>query len=198
MKRIEALHMALETAPTGTLCVFCNGMIAREGLSLRDRPEHFYMIGSMGLGLSIALGVALTQPTRQVLCVDGDANVLMSLGAMATVGALRPQNLRHLILDNEVSDSTGGQATASRAISFDAIAAACGWAWTSRAADPSAAMSELSLLFQRTGPGSLLLKVEPGNAQGLARMPRKPRAAADEFRAAATGGCSPDVVSTRP
>jgi phosphonopyruvate decarboxylase len=76
----------------------------------------------------LALGLALARPGLRVVALDGDGAALMRLGAFATVGAYGPPNLQHLLLDNGVHDSTGGQATVSPHVSFAEIAAACGYA----------------------------------------------------------------------
>src|SRR5258708_32933884 len=57
------------------------------------RPQNFYMLGSMGLACPIALGVAIAQPKRRVIALEGDGSILMQLGALATIAALRPKNL---------------------------------------------------------------------------------------------------------
>ncbi len=76
----------------------------------------------------MALGLALARPDLRVVALDGDGAALMRMGAFATLGAYGPANLRHLLLDNGVHDSTGGQATVSPQVSFAEIAAACGYA----------------------------------------------------------------------
>jgi phosphonopyruvate decarboxylase len=86
------------------------------------------MVGSMGCVIAWALGLALARPDLDVLAIDGDGAALMRMGAMATVGAYGPANLKHLLLDNGAHDSTGGQATVSPSISFAGVAAACGYA----------------------------------------------------------------------
>src|SRR5437899_610803 len=92
--RGRAIGAVLELLST-ELVVVCNGFPSREAYALRDRPENFYMIGSMGAAASIGLGVALSQPTRKVVVLDGDGNVLMAMGTLGTIGALRPRNLVH-------------------------------------------------------------------------------------------------------
>src|SRR4051794_3790402 len=64
------------------------------------RPQNFYMLGSMGLAVPIALGVALAQPERGVIALEGDGSILMSLGCLATIATVRPQNLTIIIMDN--------------------------------------------------------------------------------------------------
>jgi phosphonopyruvate decarboxylase len=82
----------------------------------------------MGCLLPLALGLALARPDLRVIALDGDGAALMRLGAFATAGVYGPGNLWHLLLDNGVHDSTGGQATVSPRISFAQVAAACRYA----------------------------------------------------------------------
>ena len=77
------------------------------------RPQNFYMLGSMGLAIPIALGVAIAQPQRRVIALEGDGSLLMMLGCLATVGARQPQNLIIVVMDNGAYEITGGQPTAS-------------------------------------------------------------------------------------
>src|SRR5919206_1160537 len=62
------------------------------------RPQNFYMLGSMGLAVPIALGVALAQPQRGVIALEGDGSILMSLGCLTTVGMVRPNNLTIIVM----------------------------------------------------------------------------------------------------
>ena len=89
------------------------------------RPQNFYMLGSMGLAVPIALGVALAQPQRKVFALEGDGSILMQLGALATVAMLRPKNLAIVVMDNAVYQITGSQPT-STAAGADIVAMARG------------------------------------------------------------------------
>ena len=77
------------------------------------RPQNFYMLGSMGLACPIALGVALAQPERGVIALEGDGSILMSLGCLTTIANAAPRNLTIVIWDNGVYQITGKQATAT-------------------------------------------------------------------------------------
>ena len=77
------------------------------------RPQNFYMLGSMGLACPIALGVALAQPERGVIALEGDGSILMSLGCLATIGMVKPRNLTIIIMDNGIYQITGKQPTAT-------------------------------------------------------------------------------------
>ncbi|MFC7693633.1 thiamine pyrophosphate-dependent enzyme [Paeniroseomonas aquatica] len=79
--------------------------------SAGHRAQNFYMLGSMGLAIPIALGVALAQPDRKVFALEGDGSLLMQLGCLATVATLAPKNLTILVMDNGVYQITGGQGT---------------------------------------------------------------------------------------
>jgi thiamine pyrophosphate-dependent acetolactate synthase large subunit-like protein len=92
-----------------------------------QRPQNFYMLGSMGLAPSIALGVALAQPDRKVFCLEGDGSLLMHLGSLATIALMAPRNLALVIIDNGIYQITGGQKThTSHGTDLVAIAAGAG------------------------------------------------------------------------
>jgi len=79
------------------------------------RPQNFYMLGSMGLAGPIALGVALAQPKRRVIALEGDGSLLMQMGSLATIAMLAPKNLTLVVWDNGIYQITGGQKTATAA-----------------------------------------------------------------------------------
>ena len=81
-----------------------------------QRPQDFFMLGSMGLAFPIALGVALAQPQRNVVGLEGDGSLLMQVGCLATIAAVAPPNLTLVLFDNGMYQITGGQKTAT-------------WAW---------------------------------------------------------------------
>ena len=89
------------------------------------RPQNFYMLGSMGLACPIALGVAMAQPERGVIALEGDGSILMGLGCLATIASLRPRNLTIVIMDNGLYQITGKQAAAT-AGATDIVAVARG------------------------------------------------------------------------
>jgi len=100
------------------------------------RPQNFYMLGSMGLAIPIALGVAIAQPKRHVIALEGDGSLLMELGCLATVAQQAPKNLTIVVWDNGIYQITGGQKTASAsAADLVAIARGSGIAKSAWAAD---------------------------------------------------------------
>ncbi len=104
-----------------------------------QRPQNFYMLGSMGLAVPIALGVALAQPQRKVIALEGDGSILMQLGSLATVAARGQKNLAIVIMDNGTYQITGGQQTSTEhGADIVAIARGAGIAQSAWAADESA------------------------------------------------------------
>lgn len=165
--RADALARVLDaTAAPGSVVIATTGYSGRELYALADRPNHFYMVGSMGCATSLGLGLALARPDLRVVVVDGDGAALMRMGNLATIGAYAPPNLVHLLLDNEAHDSTGAQATVTASTDFAAIAAACGYAQVRR----SDALDDIEpLCAGRAGPAFLHLKIRTGT---LADLPR--------------------------
>jgi len=129
------------------------------------------MVGSMGCASSFGLGLSLALPHQRVVVVDGDGAALMRMGNMATLGAYGPPNLQHLLLDNGVHESTGGQATVSKGLSFAAIASACGY----QAAAEGVSREHLSsFLDSRQGPEFLQLHIRKGVPEALQRPDVRP------------------------
>lgn len=139
--------------------IACNGMISRELFSTKDRPKNFYMLGSMGLASAIGLGVALAKPNKRIIVLTGDANVLMSLGTIATIGKLSPKNLIHIVLDNECHESTGGQDTASSVTKLDIIAASSGFKNSQYADSVEALKRVLKKYLNADGPSFIHAKI---------------------------------------
>ena len=81
---------------------------SKELYHTKDRPENFYMLGSMGLASSISLGLALSQD-RKVVCLDGDGSILMNMGSLSTIANMKPDNLILVALDNGAYGTTGYQ-----------------------------------------------------------------------------------------
>ncbi|CAN5790765.1 thiamine pyrophosphate-dependent enzyme [soil metagenome] len=127
-----------------------------------DRPLNFYMLGSMGQAISIGLGLAVAQPDRPVVVMEGEGSVLLNMSALATIGMVAPPNLTLVIWDNEQWQITGGQ-TLSTATTCDlaAVARACG---TEYAATPMTAEEfEQAVRFavDAPGPHAIVTKVAP-------------------------------------
>lgn len=93
----------------------------------QSHKYDFLTVGSMGHSSSIALGVAINKPEQKIWCVDGDGAVLMHMGSMAVVGANKPDNLVHIVINNGSHETVGGMPTVASQIDLVAIARACGY-----------------------------------------------------------------------
>jgi phosphonopyruvate decarboxylase len=167
--RTEALRRVVErTALASTVVLASTGFCGRELYAIDDRPNQLYMVGSMGCVTAFALGLALARPDLRVIALDGDGAALMRMGVFATVGAYGPPNLQHLLLDNGVHDSTGGQATVSAQVSFARLAAACGYAASLETDD----LEQIAAWLDAPpldGPRFARLLTRPGTPQDLPR-----------------------------
>ncbi|TLY36600.1 MAG: sulfopyruvate decarboxylase subunit beta [Nitrospirae bacterium] len=171
--RARAIGAVLELL-TDQPVIICNGFPSREACKQADRPTHFYMIGSMGVAPAIGLGVALSKPAKKVVVLDGDGNVLMGMGTLATVGALKPKNFLHVVLDNEVYGSTGNQPTFSRVVRLEQVAKAAGYVHVERVREREDLVYELKQMLAKDGPSMLLVKVTE-QAEDVDRVPLDPR-----------------------
>lgn len=173
MTRQESLREVIAATPQDkSVLIGSTGFTGRELFALDDRPNQLYMVGSMGCASSLGLGLSLALPERAVTVVDGDGAALMRMGNFATIGAYGKDNFRHLVLDNGVHESTGGQATVSPGISFAGIASACGY----RRAESGVSREQLARFLQaQAGPALLHFRTCPGVPEGLPRPNVSPR-----------------------
>ncbi len=181
---LRAVQASLRPAD---VVIASTGFTGRELYALEDRREQLYMVGSMGCAMSLGLGLSLAQPKRRVIVLDGDGAVLMRMGGLATVGYERPPNLVHVLLDNQMHESTGGQSTVSHSVDFCAIAAACGYPRTARATTPDEVAS-----FLQGDDGSRLsffhVRILPGSPSDLPRPTITPPEVAARLRASIKRG----------
>src|SRR6185295_3149862 len=145
--RSDVLRVVQEACRPEDALIATTGYMGRALYALGDRENQLYLVGSMGCASSLGLGLALAQPERRIFVVDGDGAALMRLGALATIGRLRPRNLVHVLLDNERHESTGGQATVADSTDLALVAHACGYPAVHRAA----ALGDLDLILDSTG-----------------------------------------------
>jgi phosphonopyruvate decarboxylase len=180
--RFAILERLLALAPDSAAIVASTGKCGRELFTLADRPQHLYQVGSMGCAGPMGLGVALNT-NRPVIVLDGDGAALMKLGAMATIGAEGPDNLVHIILDNGVHDSTGGQPTVSTSVDFAGVALSCGYSGAALADDPSGFEQAFAAALAKPGPHLIHVRIRPGSMDNLGRPTLSPRDVADRFMA---------------
>jgi phosphonopyruvate decarboxylase len=180
MSRREALAVVVKELGDDPV-IHANGYICRESFGIDDRAQNFYMIGSMGLAAPIALGLALVRPSQRSVVFDGDGNLLMSLGTLAMVGSLGPRNLVHIVFDNEVYGSTGGQRSPSREVRLDHLARSAGYRTATAATTPDEVAAAVRSAGIGDGPHFVLVKVTTAESPAP-RIPHAPRAIRDRFR----------------
>jgi phosphonopyruvate decarboxylase len=154
-----------------TVLIASTGFSGRELYAIADRPNQLYMVGSMGCASSLGLGLSLVLPDKKVIVIDGDGAALMRLGNMATVGAYAGDNYFHLLLDNHVHESTGGQATVSSGIDFPAIASACGYRKIYESVDGP---RNFEGFLEASAPAFMYLETSTGVPDDLPRPSVKP------------------------
>ncbi|MGH6953504.1 MAG: phosphonopyruvate decarboxylase [Alphaproteobacteria bacterium] len=179
--RARALERLLAVLPEQAAVIATTGKCSRELFTLADRPQHLYQVGSMGCASAMGLGVALNVK-RPVVVLDGDGAALMKMGNMATIGAHAPGNLVHIVLDNGVHDSTGGQATVSASVEFARVALACGYARGFACDELDGFGAALGAAFAAPGPAFIHLRIAPGSMPRLGRPTVKPADVARRFK----------------
>ena len=162
--------------------VVCNiGIPSQELFAIEDRDNHFYMLGSMGLCTSIALGLSLNT-TKNVVALEGDGRMLMILGTVATIGYRGPNNLFPVIIDNGSYGSTGDQVSyTSAATSLAGIARAAGCERVIEC-NGEAAAGHLEGALNEDQSTLIIAKVESGN-EPVPVVPLHPIVLRERFRA---------------
>ena len=166
-------HIINHTSVDDSILIATTGFTGRELFSINDRVNHIYMVGSMGCASSFGLGLALARPDLKIIVIDGDGAGLMRMGNFATIGTYASNNFIHILLDNEVHDSTGGQSTVSKNINFAMIAKACGYS-TTLSGNKMELIDELFSLNKNEGPVFGHLKICSGTIENLPRPNVKP------------------------
>lgn len=134
------------------------------------RAQNFYMLGSMGLAFPIALGVALAQPDRRVFALEGDGSLLMQLGALSTIAALKPKNLTMIVMDNGIYQITGAQPTPAAGVAdLVAIAVGSGLANSAWAADEEDFERLVDEAMSADEPSLIALRIDDKPGVGTTR-----------------------------
>lgn len=180
--RYKAIQAVLGRVDPDDLVLSTTGMISRELFVTNDRPGNFYMIGSMGLLSSFGLGLALQFPDKRVYVLEGDGSALMSLGTLPLIATESPNNLFHVILDNEAYESTGAQPSISSKVDLDEIAKSSGYPHVARAEDIETLEDVLSDCDTKSGPHLILVKAGIAPVEGIPRIPHPPTEIRDRFK----------------
>lgn len=167
MKRKEAIKSIFDTINQSDITVSTTGLISREIYSEFDSSRNIYAPGSMGLASSIGLAIALCHPNRKVIVVDGDASLLMNLGSMVTIGANKPDNFMHIVLDNGAYGSCSEEESLSSFANFAKLAKDVGY----RRIRIVRSVNKLkeAILYEGKGPVFILAKIKLGGRRDFSR-----------------------------
>lgn len=179
LNREQALHTVVQRIMPPSIVVSTTGKTSRELFELREKFSHghaqdFLTVGSMGHASMIALGIALQQPRKTVYCIDGDGACLMHMGGMAIIGAQRPDNLIHIVINNGAHDSVGGQPTVGFGIELRTVAAACGYRHIHSAETPEEIAGVMERIAADPGPAFFEIRVNKGARAELGRPTTTP------------------------
>lgn len=179
MSRESAMKVIVDNMSARDAVVSTTGMLSRELFEYRvekdtGHEKDFLTVGSMGYASTIALGIAMQKPNKQVFCLDGDGAVIMHMGSLATIGQNGPANLKHIIINNASHDSVGGQPTDAQNsnFSFCGIAKACGYKEAKSVISEEELTEAVVWLRATDGPVLLEVKVNPGGRTNLGRPTR--------------------------
>lgn len=153
MNREEAISAVIDVLGSDAIYLATTGRATRElheQLAMKgiESGHEFLNVGSMGHVSSVALGMAIARPDKKIVVFDGDAAAVMHMGSLATNGRYQPKNLIHIVLNNGVNESVGGQPSSGLIIDLTSIAKACGYqtpeSYIEKKEDLQAAVQELS------------------------------------------------------
>jgi phosphonopyruvate decarboxylase len=188
ISRAAAIAAAIKSLDREAV-IHANGFPSRESHAILDRPQNFYMLGSMGLASAIGLGVALTRSTIGTVIFDGDGNLLMNFGIMPMVGALSPRRYVHCVFDNGVYGSTGNQRSPAPGLNFTAMAAAAGYRTAASVTDAKDVSDQVATALHTDGPHFIHVRVT-AEATEVPRINHTPSQIRDRFRAGLADGAT--------
>lgn len=179
--RMATMAAVLERLPADAAIIATTGFCGRELYTLGDEDRFLYLVGSMGGASALGLGVTMNV-AGPVVVFDGDGAALMKLGNLATIGAVSPRNLMHVVFDNEMHASTGGQRTVSAGVDFAAAAVACGYRLAIACTDLEGLQHAVERASRTDGPVLIHAKVAPSSVENLARPSIAPVEVANRFK----------------
>jgi thiamine pyrophosphate-dependent acetolactate synthase large subunit-like protein len=168
VRSLEAVQILRERLPDDALVVSSLGTPSYLLHAAGDRHLNFYLWAAMGMASSTGLGLALAQPNRRVVVLDGDGAALMNLGGLVTVGLRQPPNLLWMILENGAFLETGGQPIATHgSADLVGLGQASGIRQSARAADPQTLAALLDEGLATSGPALVIARVERDSVRDL-------------------------------
>ena len=176
LSREAAIGVILDIMPSNTIYVASTGRITRELNAQRIKRgeshcQDFLMVGSMGHASQIALGLALAKPDQHIVCLDGDASLIMHMGGMSIVGGAQAKNFYHIVLNNGAHESVGGQKSSGFSTDLTAVAAACGYATSDKyLTNKAEILNQISVLKNNDNAKFLEIRVHKGIRSNIATL----------------------------
>ena len=133
---------------------------AVDWLALGERALNYFSVGAMGLDSSHALGLALGEPQRRVICLQGDGSLLMNLGSLVTIAAAAPKNLVHFVVQNGTYEANGSHPIPNTKVEFSAMARAAGYAHVHEFSELANFEQQAGHVLKQAGPVFATLHVE--------------------------------------
>lgn len=184
--REEVIQLIVDSLDSSEIIVSTTGVSSRELYEYREtlqdgHERDFLTVGGMGHASQIALGIAIQKPNIKVYCLDGDGAMLMHMGSLAIIGDLQCHNYKHILINNGVHDSVGGQRVPSNGIDFLNIAKSFRYRNMFTASSGDEVRTGIQLLRQTQGPGLLEVRTSKGFRNHLGRPSTTPLENKEKF-----------------
>ena len=181
LTREGVLEKIIENISNESIIISTTGKTSREIFEIRENKQQshendFLTIGSMGHSSSLALGIARSNPNIDVYCIDGDGSMIMHMGSLSMIGQQMPKNFNHILINNFVHESVGGQKTASNIIDFHLLSKSMNYRSYSLVDDESSLNEAINNLNKNLiGPSFFEIQVQPGSRSNLGRPTTTPK-----------------------
>lgn len=186
MTRERIVNVIIDNTRPSDIVVSTTGKLSRELFEAREarnegHKRDFLTVGSMGHSCMIALGIAMEKQSRRVFCLDGDGAVLMHMGGLAVIGARKPSNLIHIMINNEAHETVGGMPTVSGNVDYPSVARACGYYFARTVQSEDELIDTLHLVNSLQGPVFIEVKANLVSRADLGRPTTTPQQNKEDF-----------------
>ena len=179
LSRERAIQVIADNLSIDDLIISTTGLPSRELYDYRKKKNNklnrdFLVVGGMGHANQIALGVALKESNRKVICLDGDGAIIMHMGSLSTIGSSKAENFIHIVLNNGAHDSVGGQKTAALDINLSSIAKDCGYRESITISNEEEIKEILNEIKLKKGPIFIEIRIRKGWRKDIGRPDKTP------------------------